>query len=207
MNILFKGILPFFFLMASLVAPMAALADWQGNLTVTSAGKEGGTGKIFAKGGKLRFEMESQGRKMAVLVDTKSRQAHMLMPEQKLAMEVPDSMATQKMVACSTEDVDGCFKKKGYKEVGKETVDGHPCVILEGTETNGGKKVVQKVWRPKDMKEVFMLKSLSKLDDGKEVQTTVSDVKLSKVDDSLFKVPADYKKMKMPMMPPAGASH
>jgi hypothetical protein len=146
----------------------------------------------------MRFEMSAQGRQVIMLSDAKAQGASMLMPEQKMVMEMPASMADKKMLTCSTDDVEGCFKAKGYKKTGTDQVDGHPCAIYEGDEEHGNFKAHQKVWRPTDLKEVFMLKSMSKTSDGKEITTLVKNIKMGKLEDGLFKVPADYKKMQMP---------
>ena len=72
---------------------------------------------------------------MIVIADTKANSAAMLMPAQKMVMEMPASMSDKRMVTCSTDDVDGCLKAKGYKKTGSDTVDGHPCAVYELDDT------------------------------------------------------------------------
>jgi hypothetical protein len=184
-----------------LTAPVAR-ADWQGDLKMSGDGASqaamSGNGKIFAKGTKLRLEMSTAGHALTVIADTANNKGFVLMDAQHLAMEMSAQMASGQVALCSTKDVEGCFKRKGYKVTGKETYGGHPCVIYEGTEKSGKTTVAQKIWRPTDLKEVFMLKMVSKADNGKEVIAELSGVKTSKLQDSIFKVPTGYKMMSMP---------
>lgn len=193
-------------LVSALMFPALAMADWQGAIEVHAGANAPAQnqGRIFAKGAKIRVEMQAQGHDMVILADAKGKSASMLIPAQKMVMEMPAAMTGQKMMACSTDDVDGCLKTKGYKKTGSDNLDGHPCAIFEGDESQGSSKVHQKIWRPTDMKEVYMLKSLIKTPDGHEIVTFVKNIKLGKLEDTLFKVPADYKKMEMPGM---GAMH
>jgi outer membrane lipoprotein-sorting protein len=191
--------LHFALFVALLTVSVSVHADWQGTLSIHTPEKEGlSTGKIFAKGARIRFEMEAQGHNLIILADMKNGQSSMLMPEQKLVMDVPKGMAEKQMMTCSTEDVDACFKKKGFKQVGNETIDGHPCAILEGVEKSNGKEIHQKIWRPIDLKEVFMLRSVTRMTDGKEITTDVRNVQVAKVAEALFLVPKDYQKMQLP---------
>lgn len=188
-------------LLLSLAAPSIGHADWKGTLDVQGAGGKGKDqqGKIFAQGGKIRFEMNAQGHEMIVITDIKGKSAAMLMPAQKIAMEMPVGKADKDMVTCSTDDIEGCLKTKGFKKTGSDTVDGHPCAVYEADQDHNGVKSHQKLWRPTDMKEVFMIKSVSHVE-SRDITTTIKDIKFDKLAASLFTVPADYKKMQMPDM-------
>jgi outer membrane lipoprotein-sorting protein len=194
------GSLAFLFL----AAPSISRADWQGTVEVQGqTGKEKDdrveTGKIFAQGGKIRFEMKAHDHDMIVITDIKGQSAAMLMPAQKMAMEMPAAKANKDMVTCSTNDVDECLKTKGFKKTGSDTIDGHPCAIYEADGEHNGTKSHQKLWRPTDMKEVFMLKTVTHSEHG-EMTMLIKNVKLGKLETALFTVPSDYKKMQMPDM-------
>lgn len=182
-----------------------AQADWQGNLKVDADGMDAaakkagaGAGKIFSSKEKIRVEMEAMGQSVVILGDVKGKGGSMLMPAQKLVMDLPPAMAEKKMLTCSSDDIEGCLKQKKYKKTGSEKIDGHPCDIWEGEEANAEHKIKQKIWRPTDLKEVFMVKSVTTTEEGKTITTTIKDVKIGKLDASLFKVPAGFNKMKMP---------
>jgi hypothetical protein len=181
-----------------LLVSVPCLADWKGDLIANGEGaQEHSEGKVFASGRNLRFEVQAQGRSVVVLVDAKSQAASMLMPSQKIAMEVPAGKGDASMTACGTDDIDGCYRKKGFKKTGTETLDGHPCVIYEGDEKHGATQAHQKMWRPKDLKEVFMIKSIMSAQ-GHTITTLVKNIHFGKLDSSLFSVPTDYKKIQMP---------
>ena len=101
---------------------------------------------------------------MVMLADAKTKCASMLMPAQKMVMEMPASMTDQKMMTCSTDDVDGCLKAKGYKKTGSETWTAIRARFTRGTRATADESA-SKVWRPTDMKEVYMVKSL--IDDSR----------------------------------------
>jgi uncharacterized protein DUF4412 len=187
-----------FVLLVSIAAPSAGHADWKGTINIQGAGNDKVTsGMIFAQRGKVRFEMNAQGHPMIVITDVKGQSASMLMPAQKMAMEMPAALADKKMISCSVDDIEGCLKTKGFKKTGDDTVDGHPCAVYEADSAAGETKAHQKLWRPTDMKEVFMIKSVS-VAENREVTMTIKDIKFGKLETSLFTVPADYKKMQMP---------
>lgn len=180
-----------------------AQADWSGRIEVHGAespGSEGRAtpGKIFAKGTKLRVEVKAHGQDAVIVADIKGGKASMLMPAQKIAMDLPASMSDKKILTCPTGNIIGCLKSKGYKKTGSEKVDDHLCEIWEGDESHANYKTHQKIWHPTDLKEVFMLKSVTRTENGNEVLTLVKDIKIAALDDSLFKVPGDFHKMQLP---------
>lgn len=173
-----------------------ALADWQGKMIMTSP--DLGTpmrGAISAKGTKLRMDMGSKEQRMTTITDMKSRKVIMLMHAQKMKMESTYDPSKQG-VACSTNDIDACFRDQGFKKTGSDTANGHACDVYEGVQkTEDGKKVHQKIWRPKRLKEVVMVRAVSRLDGSKPVTIDITDIKVGKIPDSAFKVPAGYNAM------------
>jgi hypothetical protein len=99
--------------------------------------------------------------------------------------------------------------------IGKETVDGHPCVKNKVTfSTDDGKQHEMTVWNASDMKD-FPLKTEMQAG-GPTVTTHFRDIKMTAPDASLFDPPTDYKvygsvqEMMMAnmqrMMPPQGGT-
>src|SRR5690606_6369293 len=107
-------------------------------------------------------------------------------------MESPYDPAKQG-VACSTDDIDGCFRKQGFKKTGSESVNGHACDIYEGVQkTSDGKKIHQKIWRPKKLKEVAMVRAVTRIEGTKPVTIDITGIKAGNLPDSAFAVPKGY---------------
>jgi hypothetical protein len=98
-------------------------------------------------------------------------------------------------------------------EVGKETVDGHPCAKDKVTiTTDDGKQHEIMVWKASDMKDFPIQTEMQS--GGATITTHFTDIKMSAPDASLFDPPTDYKmygsvqEMMMAnmqrMMPPGG---
>ncbi|MGK5083194.1 DUF4412 domain-containing protein [Bdellovibrionota bacterium FG-1] len=179
-----------------------AQADWQGTFEVNTGGAGASpnrSGKVFAKASRMRIEATAEGHNVVILSDMKTGKYSMLLAEQKMVMELPADQTTQQLVLCSTDNVDSCFKNKGFKSIGKEVLQGHPCVILEGSESHGGTKIYHKIWRPTDLKEVFMLKSVSRTNQEREVIAEIKNVKIISLQDAIFAVPSDFHRFQLPM--------
>jgi len=77
-------------------------------------------------------------------------------------------------------------------EVGKETVEGHPCVKYKLTMTmDGGRKVDMLVWQAADLNQ-FPIKTEA-THDNTTITTVFRDIKMTRSDASLFQVPAGFK--------------
>jgi outer membrane lipoprotein-sorting protein len=83
--------------------------------------------------------------------------------------------------------------KSEWKELGKDTVDNHPCVKYLVTTTHAdGTTEESTVWKATDLKD-FIIQTVTV--DGSETTTTkFADIKFSKPAASLFELPSDYKK-------------
>src|ERR1700747_2261046 len=81
-------------LVACAVAQMPAAPQFSTDITVTSA-TEGQQmkGKMFFDKGKMRMDMNAQGRDMSMITDTAKQTTYMLMHEQKMYMEAPAGAA------------------------------------------------------------------------------------------------------------------
>lgn len=75
-------------------------------------------------------------------------------------------------------------------ELGKETLDGHPCVKNQVVVTNTkGEKHESTVWNAADLKN-FPIK-IEHTEEGQAVTMLFQDIKLSKAEASVFDPPAD----------------
>jgi len=141
------------------------------------------------KGGQLPpqalTQMKAMGMdKMVTIFDMKSEKLVMLYPNIKSYAEMP-----------VPKSADGAEKKEPKiekKELGKETVDGHPTVKNKVTITSDGKPHEMTVWNATDMKD-FPVK-LTMTESGNTVELLYKNIKLAKPDAKLFEAPSDFKK-------------
>lgn len=165
-------------------------------------------GKIAFDSGKARFEMamsEAKGGQMSAqmaqhmksmgmdrivsvsLPDKKVN--YVIYPDLKAYVEMPDKSA-------SAEKTNANYKVESA-DLGKETVDGHPCVKSKVTVTDDeNTKHEYTVWNATDLKK-FPVK-IETNDAGHQVTIAFKDIKLAKPDASLFTAPADMTKYNSP---------
>ena len=78
-------------------------------------------------------------------------------------------------------------------DLGKDTVDGHPCVKKKAVVTDKeGNKHESTIWTATDLQE-FPIK-IETTEHGQKMTMLYKNVKLSKPDASLFETPSSYKK-------------
>jgi hypothetical protein len=153
------------------------------------------TGKIAVDQGKSRFEMDMSAAdphmkemgmdKMVMVSRPDKKVTYMLFPGMQAYVENP-----LRDLAAAKPESD--FKVE-ITELGKETVDGHPCVKNKAVVTDDqGNKTESTLWNATDLKD-FPVK-IETTQEGKKTTMLFKDVKLSKPDASLFEAPADHKK-------------
>jgi hypothetical protein len=78
-------------------------------------------------------------------------------------------------------------------ELGKDTVENHPCTKSKLTFTDkNGRTAEALVWEATDMKDFPI--QFQTVDEGQTTTTTFTDIKMGKPDAALFELPASYKK-------------
>ncbi|MBI3542289.1 MAG: DUF4412 domain-containing protein [Deltaproteobacteria bacterium] len=178
-----------------------ARADWQGDIQMKAprAGAPEMSGKAFGKLGAMRMDMESPQGKMSAITDWKARKVWMLMHARKMVMEHGMDRAGVDLPHCTSDDIDTCLTREGFKKTGSETVNGHPCAIYEADRETEGRKSHHKLWRPTDLKEVPFVRAAHSGGNGETGQVDLLNAKVvAALDASLFTPPADYKPMSMP---------
>lgn len=116
-------------------------------------------------------------------------------PDKKVSYQLYPGMKAY--VETAMQDSDATKNESDFKvettELGKETVDGHPCVKNKVVVTDDqGKKFESTVWNATDMKN-FPVK-LETTQEGHNMTLLFKDVKLTKPDAALFEPPSDHKK-------------
>jgi hypothetical protein len=161
-------------------------------------------GKMVVDATKSRFEMklaDAKGSQMSP--DTASQMKAMGMdrtitisrPDLKLVYMIYPGLTSY--VASPSQDPDAAKPDSAFKvdttELGKETVDGHPCIKNKMVVTDDqGKTTESTVWNATDMKK-FPVKIVTS-DRGNTATILFKNVKTSKPDAAPFDPPSDYKK-------------
>jgi len=169
-----------------LCGPVSA-AEFSADVMHKAAGRDM-PGKVYVKGDLMRSETMGT----ITIMDMKKKMTWVIMPEQKIYMEVKKSG----IAAGQAYNDEELAKIADKKHLGTETVNGHKCdkYLITYHDTSMGSMtqwVSQKLKYP--IKYYF-----SK--DGMEVESELKNIKEGSVDDSLFEIPAGYQKMDMPMM-------
>lgn len=186
----------------SLALPALA-AEFSADVVRTAMGRQS-SGKIYVKDNKVRMEgMRGPMGPGYTIVRQDRKVLWMVSPEQKAYMEL--SMENQGhgpgQQALSAERISG-DKMPGEisrKELGRETLDGHPCVKSEITYQIGDQTHTIHQWMAQDIK---MPIKTAAADGSWSVE--YKNINKGPVSDSLFEVPGDYQKSQMPSIPAMG---
>lgn len=144
--------------------------------------------KIYMKPNKFRTDNETAGTSTIVRKDLKK--VWTIMTAQKTYMEI-EGMNDNKQMA--EEKVKGEVSRK---EVGSETVNGHPTTKYEVTTKIDDKVMQVYQWWATDIN--FPVK-MAAVDGSWSME--YRDINIGSQPDSLFEVPSGYKKMTIPGMP------
>jgi hypothetical protein len=161
-------------------------------------------GKIFFDQGKSRFEMDlsqSKGGKMSPEAAAQLKSIGMdkmiviSSPEKKVGYQIYPGM--QAYVESPLPESESAAATSDFKlevtELGKETVDGHPCIRNKTVVTDKeGKKYESLVWNATDLKQ-FPIK-IERTEDNTKITMLFHDVSLSKPGADLFEPPAGVTK-------------
>ncbi len=162
--------------------------EFSAKMVSTAAGRTA-TSKVYMKGGKFRFDNEAAGSYTIARPDLKK--VWMVMTAGKSYIETA--------VAKEQESNIPADKMKGEvsrKVVGSETIDGHPATKYEVTAKMEEKTMTSYQWWATDIN--FPVKTAA-VDGSWSVE--YRDIKIGGQPDSLFELPAGYKKMEKPKIP------
>ncbi len=161
-------------------------------------------GKMAFDNGKSRFEMNLMEMKGGQMPPEASAHMKAMGMDQMVTLSLPDKKATYliypglqayaEMPIQNSHDAKPASEFKiETTELGKETVDGHPCVKNKAVVTDDqGKKHESTIWNATDLKD-FPVK-IQTTEQGTLTTMRFKDVKLSKPDASQFELPSGYKK-------------
>ncbi len=179
------AIVLFVFLFAGTVSAIEFSAD-----TITTfKGEQQTKGKMYYKPDRFRMDMKVH-EEMIVITRIDKKVVWNIMTEEKMYMEMPFDLKNKPKVE---EKFAGEIDRK---ELGRETIDGHPTIKYLITYTVDNKKDQVYQWMATDIN--FPVKTSAV--DGSWTQE-FRNVKIAAQPDSLFEVPAGYQKMQMPQIP------
>lgn len=197
-------------LFSLMTTALFAQQDFSATMVNTEKGKASAPAKMFVTKGKMRFEGQGErGRSGTMIMNFATRTTTILMPEQKMYMEMASGTgpAAQRTGAffhpSDAENACGDWQRLATKpggtcrKVGNETVNGRNTVKYESTSAEGE---VRHVWI--DPQLTFPIKWEGK-NGGGELQNIQEGTQPA----GLFEIPSDFQKfdmggMTMPSMPP-----
>ena len=150
-------------------------------------------GKVFVKGENLRQEMTMGGQNQIMIFQKDKGVALVLMPDLKMYMEMPAG-GQQNMAPATPEEMD---KMGDKKYLGEEKVNGYKCKKYRYT-SNDPSVGPTTMWISKKLN--FPIKTEMEGSSG-PMSMEYKNIQEKKIPDSLFKIPAGYRKMSMPSMP------
>ena len=154
--------------------------------TVMTSKDHKSTGKIYSGNEKFRMDVDSS-RATFTITRLDKKVVWNVMPAEKMYMEMPFEMKKRPMV---DEKMEGEIERK---QVGNETIDGHPTIKYLITYKSGNKQQQVYQWFATDIK--FPVKTSAV--DGSWIQE-YKNIKIGPQPNSLFEVPGGYKKVQMP---------
>ena len=161
-------------------------------------------GKLSFDTGKSRFEINMADMKGGQMPPDAAAQMKSMGMDQTVSISRPDKKTAyliypglQSYAEIQPSNADSAPTNSDYKveitEIGKETVDGHPCVKNKYVVTDkNGIKHESTVWNATDLKK-FPVK-IQTTEQGGNVTMLFKNVSLTKPAASLFDPPADFKK-------------
>lgn len=197
-------------LFSLMTTALFAQQDFSASMVRMEKGKAGTPSKMYITKGKMRLEGQGEkGRSGVMIMNFATRTTDILMPEQKMYMEMASGTgpAAQRAGAffrpSDVENACADWQRLATKpggtcqKVGNETVNGRNTVKYEGTSADGD---VRHVWI--DPKLTFPIKW-----EGKNGAGELQDIQEGAQPAGLFEIPSDYQKfdmggMGMPSMPP-----
>jgi hypothetical protein len=155
---------------------------------IHTAGKRTTTGKIYASETAMRIESEQNGRPSITIVRLDRKVMWMVMPAQKMYMEMTNFGSAVSDMASSMQGA-----KVQRDLLGSEQVGAYHCDKYHVQTTYEGKVYTHIEWDAKELDGFAVKKQGEKGDWSVEYQ----NVHFGPQDPSLFEVPADYQKMSM----------
>jgi hypothetical protein len=174
-------------------SPLGMAAEFSADQIVESPeGKV--TGNFYVKGDKQRQEFVKEGEKTVTILHMDKGVIWNLMPEEKMYMEMP---CTEKSSMSAPQMEKELEKMAEKKYLGKEKVSGYACEKYQYIYHDKSAGTLTQ-WVSKKLN--YPIKTRS---EGSKwhMYMELRNIKEQRLSDSLFEIPAGYKKMSIPGMP------
>lgn len=156
-------------------------------------------GKVYVGSGKMRQEMDVNGHQTVQIIDTQKKVTDILMPQQKMYMEVNFGQMQQQRRGPKVPDLKSfdptnpCGQQQDMtcEKAGTETVNGRSTEKWIFKNKKDGDTVTAWI----DPKIHYPIRTI-----GKDVQMDLTNVQEGMPSASLFEVPSDYRKFDMGSM-------
>ncbi|MBE0432065.1 DUF4412 domain-containing protein [candidate division WOR-3 bacterium] len=158
---------------------VASMSETMDNVTRTN--------KIYVKNDRYRMELEEEGHKVFVLVDQTAGLTRILMPEEKVYME----MANDDMQSLMNDPFQAAkyTEKMGEKvKTGAEKINGYDCDVYA---IRSGNDELMQLWFSNTLG--FPLKIAITGEPARTME--LKDIKVEEVDDEVFAMPVGYSRM------------
>lgn len=167
----------------------SALAQFTADMIQTQNGQTS-TNKLYVEDPFYCFEQIENGEKIFVIIDKNLKVTSVVRPSEKMFIE----MKSQSMMSRSNDVFQSIENLKATTNpdlIGKETINGYECekysVMRDGQE-------IMTYWQSTELG--FPIKVINTL--AGDMTMELKNIHMGDVDDSIFKIPSDYKKMEMP---------
>jgi len=162
-----------------------AEVEFSADIVIVPKGDEPMNGKIFVKGDWIRLETSDEDGPQVTIVRPDKKVTWILSPEDKEYEEIPYMSMNKTFEEWTAE------KEKNSKFIGDETISGMHCKKYQAMED--GEKTIY--WIAKEFP--FPLKI-----EDPDLTTEYKNIKMGKVQDSLFELPEGWGKKYAPNVPP-----
>lgn len=177
-------------------AQMSGKAPFSADMKVTMKNEKNVSGKVYFNGDKMRQDFTAEGHQAIQIIDFQRKVTDMLMPEQKMYMEMNYG--------------ENMRQHRGFKWPELKSYNpSNPCAQLEdtscekvGTETVNGRSTDKWIFKSKknnetttawlDHKIMYPIRTVNK-----DFQMDLTNVREGMPDASLFEIPAGYRKFDM----------
>lgn len=177
-------------------AQMPGATPFSADMAMNMKNGKAMNGKVYVGGGKMRQEFNAEGHEVIQIIDPQRKVTDMLMPQQKMYMEMAYGQMMQ--------------QHRGPKMPDLKSFDPHnPCAQSEdmtceqaGTETVNGRTTEKWLFKNKktgDINTVWIDKKImyAVRMQSKDMQMDLTNIKEGMPDASLFQIPPGYRKLDM----------
>jgi hypothetical protein len=170
--------------------------EFSADIMMSGKDKKQQTQRVYVSKGRVRLEDHSDGQQKVFIHDLKNNKSYLLVPEQKMAMEMASIMSgvgrmylgflpTGSAIPCNN-----ALLKDLCEKLGTEKVNGRSVEKWRFSNSKDGGRA-STLWIDNDLKMLVRMEGPTDTLDMKNFQE-------GKQDDSLFEVPKDYQLMAMP---------